>query len=235
MKQILILAALISTNAFASAKLALDNDAGTATYTAHIYFFGEKATPELAKLAVDEINLYWNGGSHLDKALAPVRIAVSGKTYTVKMNATFEITTPAQAKQLAVNATPKKNFIELKHGSAAAGDRSYMTGLCANDGVWYDSDNLGNSTTAAHEFGHGLCLPHPENWDGLGQPPIMAPRGTYVEAKYQYNPAAQQGAPGGTLNPYLRKVIQFDADQLRPQAGFVGFNTAFTGATTRIE
>ena len=69
--------------------------------------------------------------------------------------------------------------------------------------------------TEAHEFGHSLGLKHPErDLRGKGQPNIMAPRGTFVDKSYQYNPQAKPGSEGGTLNPAKRKVTQKDIDQL---------------------
>ena len=74
-----------------------------------------------------------------------------------------------------------------------------------------------NSTTAAHEYGHTIGLDHPEILDirGMGQPGIMYPRGTICDPVFQYDPAAEPLKPGGTINPYTRKVLQSDIDQLR--------------------
>ena len=42
----------------------------------------------------------------------------------------------------------------------------------------------------------------------------MYPIGTIVDAIYQYSPVALPLAPGGTMNPFSRKVLQEDIDNL---------------------
>ena len=50
-----------------------------------------------------------------------------------------------------------------------------------------------------------------------GVPGIMYPRGTIVDAQYQYNPAARAGdnTNGGTMHPMHRKVRQEDIELLK--------------------
>jgi hypothetical protein len=43
----------------------------------------------------------------------------------------------------------------------------------------------------------------------------MYPRGTLCDPVYQYDPAATAGGPGGTLNPFTRKVLATDISGLR--------------------
>jgi hypothetical protein len=45
----------------------------------------------------------------------------------------------------------------------------------------------------------------------------MYPRGTIVDPPFQYNPHAAPLEPGGTINPFTRKVLQQDIDNLRLQ------------------
>jgi hypothetical protein len=74
------------------------------------------------------------------------------------------------------------------------------------------------STAEAHEYGHGLAEEHQDfggDLRGKGQPPIGAPRGTLVDPKFQYDPKAAAGAPGGTINPETRKATQKDIDDLK--------------------
>ena len=42
----------------------------------------------------------------------------------------------------------------------------------------------------------------------------MYPRGTLVDPPFQYYPEAAAGEKGGTLNPFTRKVLQKDIDDL---------------------
>jgi hypothetical protein len=43
----------------------------------------------------------------------------------------------------------------------------------------------------------------------------MYPRGTIVDPAFQYDPAAQPLAPGGTMDPHKRKVLEEDVQALR--------------------
>jgi hypothetical protein len=43
----------------------------------------------------------------------------------------------------------------------------------------------------------------------------MYPRGTLVDPHFQYYPQAVAGEKGGTLNPFTRKVLQKDIDDLQ--------------------
>lgn len=42
----------------------------------------------------------------------------------------------------------------------------------------------------------------------------MYPRGTLVDPQFQYYPDVAPGEKGGTLNPFTRKVLQTDIDDL---------------------
>ncbi len=215
---IIMLALLgLSSNTFASAIAHLDQDTHTITIKAHIYYYGPAANEESAKNTTAEINRYWNGGSNLDQKIEPFTITREYDIYSVNFDVTSEVVSEAAAAALLRKApAPEFNFIHLLQGNTAAGDRSFMNNLCSNQGTWYLSDDLGKSTTAPHEFGHGFCLPHPDqgDWRGKGQPGIMCPRGTIVESRFQWNPSAQAGQAGGTLSPYTRRVIQENINDL---------------------
>ena len=113
------------------------------------------------------------------------------------------------------NTNPRNNYFRIEEISPV--HVSFVDGIKCNTG-YFKLDNLfNNSTTAAHEYGHTIGLDHPEILDirGMGQPGIMYPRGTICDPLYQYDPAAEPLKPGGTINPYTRKVLQSDIDQLR--------------------
>jgi hypothetical protein len=201
----------------ASAKVFFSKKTHSLNLSAHIYFYGVSATPQLTKLITDEINLYWNGGSHLHSSFLNLQTQVGGGIESFNMEVTSEIISEAMAFRMMANSpSPEMNFIRLLPGNTANGDRSYMDQLCGNTGTWFTSDQLDLSTTAAHEFGHGLCLEHPNKGDlrGTGQPPMLAPRGTLVDPQYQWNPSSVAGQAGGTLNPFKRRVIQADIDRM---------------------
>ena len=98
----------------------------------------------------------------------------------------------------------------------ASGNISFVDGINSNTGYFKLDNLLNNSTTAAHEFGHTLGLVHPEDLDlrGRGVPGIMYPRGTITDREFQYDLHAAAGAIGGTMNPFHRKVLQEDIDDL---------------------
>jgi len=92
----------------------------------------------------------------------------------------------------------------------------FCDGINFNNGYFKRENLLNHSTTAAHEFGHTIGLDHPHNLDirGKGTPGIMYPRGTLVDPQFQYYPDVAPGEKGGTLNPFTRKVLQTDIDDL---------------------
>ncbi|MBI2730486.1 MAG: hypothetical protein HYX40_07020 [Sphingobacteriales bacterium] len=94
---------------------------------------------------------------------------------------------------------------------------SFVDDIPCNTGYFKLDNLLNNSTTAAHEYGHTIGLKHPELLDirGEGQPGIMYPRGTICDPHFQYDATAEPLAPGGTINPYKRKVLQKDIDALK--------------------
>jgi hypothetical protein len=115
------------------------------------------------------------------------------------------------------NTDPVNNYFRIEE--FAATHVSFVDGLKCNTG-YFKRDNLQDgSTTAAHEYGHTLGLDHPRILDirGKGKPGIMYPRGTIVDADYQYNPSAIAGdnTNGGTMNPRNRHVTAEDIFLLR--------------------
>ena len=85
--------------------------------------------------------------------------------------------------------------------------------------VTFNYNNLYvGSTTAAHEYGHSLGLPHPTdlNISSARHARHYVSRGTLVNQEFQNDPIAIAGGlQGGTLNPKYRKVMQTDIDNLK--------------------
>ena len=207
-----------STNSFASAVVKLDREAGLAKIQGTIIFYGPQATEAVALAAATEVQTYWNGGTDTFPATQYLSTQIDGKSVQVVFDISYQLVSAEVAKSmLATNPSPELTFIEILQGVAANGDRSYMTDLGANTGVWYLSDDIGKSTTVAHEYGHGMGLAHPieSDWRGRGQPDIMSPRGTIVDAEYQWSVTAPAGGAGGTISPYKRRVIQWDINNLQ--------------------
>ena len=176
-----------------------------------IYFYGDAANIALSSQIAKDIADHWNqaaGTAVIKKRLYNVLFRIQGfwaGDLTPEM--VFE------------NTNPRNNYFRIE--SYAGTDISFVDGIGSNTGYFKLDNLLNNSTTAAHEYGHTLGLLHPHILDirGAGQPGIMYPRGTIVDAVYQYNPAAIAGDNfnGGTINPFSRRVSPEDIDNLRLQ------------------
>jgi hypothetical protein len=171
------------------------------------YFYGDAATAAWAEQIAQDISRHWNAPAGMVKIrghLVDVRFMIEG------------IYEPGVLPETVwYNNHPRYNYFRIEPFSPV--HVSFVDGIKCNTG-YFKLDNLdGHSTTAAHEYGHTLGLHHPANLDirGKGQPGIMYPRGTICDPAFQYDPAAQPLAPGGTMNPFTRKVLQQDIDNLR--------------------
>ena len=198
------------------------------TISAKLIFYGKEATDELAQKIADEIrNMY-----HEPKAF----ILLDEEAYEVRMRIDYEVISFEEVIQLAFkNTNFRYNFIRLEAQNHVT--RSFMGfGLGDNVGHWITSDNLGDSTTAAHEFGHALGLDHPQQIDfrGLGNPGIMAPRGTIVDAHLQWNPAVAAGEYGGTLKPFHRRVQAYEIEAIFENLEFDGNGYAEIGHLSNV-
>ncbi|MBS1963958.1 MAG: hypothetical protein JST04_17230 [Bdellovibrionales bacterium] len=198
-------------SAYAGADFVLHPELKELRMQAHFIYYGSGFAADSARIATEEIGRMWSESPDGK----PFVVRVGSEDYDLRMEASYEIVAEADVRAIAkANVDPGVQFIRLEKGGNP-GDRSfyYLSGNC---GVFYESDELGISTTAAHEFGHGLGLPHPRvvDWRGKGRPPVMLPRGCLVDAQYQWDPSVPAGKPGGTVKPHTRKVLQFDIDNL---------------------
>jgi hypothetical protein len=186
--------------------------------TSRLVIYGTKATYKLAKQIAYNIMWHWN------KPKATV--VIQNITYIVVFKVKPYYYPGLTADMLKANRNQQHFFVRVEDDVQGVGV-SLVDGVCSNTG-YFKLSNIGyqGSTTEAHEYGHTLGLwpgtkdGHPPNLDqrGAGIPGIMYPRGTWVDAKYQYNPLAAAGENGGTIMPDKRRVNQIDIDMLNLSA-----------------
>lgn len=172
-----------------------------------IFFYGDAANEVLSYQVARDIADHWNqaGGT----------VLLRNRLYQVVFDIEGQWARHLVPEMVYENTNPRNNYFRIE--SYAGTDISFVDGVGSNTGYFKLDNLLNNSTTAAHEYGHSIGLHHPQVLDirGKGQPGIMYPRGTIVDAAYQYNPAAEPLEPGGTINPFTRKVLQEDIDHLQ--------------------
>jgi hypothetical protein len=175
----------------------------------HIITYGNAADPAVTENIRDEIETMWNEPHG--------RIQIADYSYQVVFRITASFLPNISAIEIYENTDPRNNYFRIEE--FAHGNISFVDGLGCNSGYFKLENLYKGSTTAAHEYGHTLGLHHPTDLDirGQGIPGIMYPRGTIVDAQYQYNPAARTGdnTNGGTMHPMHRKVRQGDIELLK--------------------
>jgi len=172
-----------------------------------IFFYGDAANEILSLQIAKDIADHWNQANGT--------VMIRNRLYNVVFDIEGYWARHLVPEMVYENTNPRNNYFRIE--SYAGTDISFVDGIGSNTGYFKLDNLLNNSTTAAHEYGHTLGLDHPQVLDirGKGQPGIMYPRGTIVDAAYQYNPAAAPLEPGGTINPFTRKVLQEDIDLLQ--------------------
>ncbi len=171
------------------------------------YFYGNVSRKEVRQIK-KEIKYQWNSANG--------QVIVDGKVKEVKFRIRGRKVSKSRAIKLASNnKSSKNNFIKVEQGER--GKRSFMQ-LNGNAGIWYKSDELGSSTTAAHEVGHGWGYYNPQgttngahspgNLKGTGRADIMATRGTLVDPQFRYFSWKTTGYEG--VDPFRRQANQHD-------------------------
>lgn len=164
------------------------------------YFYGNAASEALAQQIAQDIARYWN------------QPEVSINDRLVHFDIQGFYTPDIQPETVWYNDDAAKNFFRIEEYCEL--DISFVDGIGSNTGYFKLANILHTGTTAAHEYGHTLGLHHPHQLDirGQGEPGIMYPRGTIVDADFQYNPAAPAGVGelGGTMDAAKRRVTEGD-------------------------
>lgn len=173
---------------------------------AELIFYGDAANDVLSFQIAKDIEDHWN------ESRGTVRIGQH--RYSVSFNIKGMYNPSLTPPEIYENTNPRNNYFRIEE--YANGNISFVDGINSNTGYFKLENLLNNSTTAAHEFGHTLGLYHPHRLDirGKGTPGIMYPRGTLVDPEFQYYPDVAPGEKGGTLNPFTRRVLQNDIDDL---------------------
>ncbi|HMI77853.1 MAG TPA: hypothetical protein VK484_03625 [Ferruginibacter sp.] len=173
---------------------------------ATLIFYGDAANDALALQVAKDVEDHWN---EIDG-----KSRIQSKWYQVRFNIRGIYNKDLIDIDVYENTDPRNNYFRIEE--YAAGNISFVDGINSNTGYFKLENLLNNSTTAAHEFGHTIGLEHPHILDirGKGTPGIMYPRGTLVDPHFQYYPEVPAGEKGGTMNPFHRKVLQADIDEL---------------------
>ncbi len=171
-----------------------------------LIFYGDATNDSLSFQIAKDIEDHWN------ESRGTVRIGQH--RYYVSFNIKGMYNPSLTPTEIYENSNPRNNYFRIEE--YAHGNISFVDGINSNTGYFKLENLLNNSTTAAHEFGHTLGLHHPHRLDirGKGTPGIMYPRGTLVDPQFQYYPDVAAGEKGGTLNPFTRRVLQNDIDDL---------------------
>lgn len=193
---------------------------------ATIIAYGHASDETLTRQMAQEIEVLWNEPR--------AKIQIDRVAVDVRFRIDWIWKPDLEPQEVVANLDPKNNYYRIEE--FAFGNISFVDGIGSNSGYFKLENLYIGSTTAAHEFGHGIGLEHPTQLDirGHGRPGIMYPRGTWVDPQFQYDPMAQPGAPGGTMHPMHRRVNTQDIEHLRLTRLRFRNNKAILGDFTNV-
>jgi hypothetical protein len=205
---------ITTSNVFASAKVCIKN--GELEVFSNLIFYGNKAAESGPGCAKEIHHMFNQPDAHVE---------VNGKKLKVKFKVSYQIEQEDAAfSSVNINKRVENNYIRIENKTNNEPNGRSNHNLAGNCGFYAHADNLGSSTTCAHEYAHGLGLIHynerksgyGSNGDlrGKGDPGIMAARGYLVDQKFQWNSNVKAGEAGGTINPKFRKVRKEDIEDL---------------------
>lgn len=175
--------------------------------TSIFVLYGDAANAALATRMAAEVESAWNEPDAF--------VSYADGTNSVRFFIHGRYEPDITPDEIHANTDPTMNFFRVENFSKI--NISFVDEIGSNTGYFLYDNLINGSTTAAHEYGHTLGLVHPNYLDirGYGIPGIMYPRGTWVDASFQWDPDVPAGVKGGTLNPSFRKVLHADIVDLR--------------------
>ena len=201
----------------------------------NIITYGNAASPEITEMIREEIETMWNE-PQASLRFENLSKGTPSETFEVRFKINAWNNHSITPFDIYRNLDPKNNYFRIEEYSH--NHISFVDGLNCNSGYFKLENLYKGSTTAAHEYGHTLGLHHPTDLDirGKGIPGIMYPRGTLVDAEYQYNPSGRAGDSnnGGTMHPMHRRVKVEDIEALKLQRLIYKNNASIIGEFTNV-